>query len=43
MTKIMSKIATSDMIRVIVGQEFSFKENVSGERTARPAAVGSSG
>jgi hypothetical protein len=32
MTKVMSKTATSDMIRVIVGQEFSFKENMTGER-----------
>jgi hypothetical protein len=31
MTEVMSKTATSDMIRVIVGQEFSFKENMTGE------------
>jgi hypothetical protein len=32
MTEVMSKNATSDMIRVIVGQEFSFKENMIGEK-----------
>jgi hypothetical protein len=32
MTKVMSKNATSDMIRVIVGQEFSFKENMTGDK-----------
>jgi hypothetical protein len=32
MTKVLSKIATSASIRVIVGQEFSFKENVNGEK-----------
>jgi hypothetical protein len=32
MTKVMSKIATSDAIRVVVGQYFSFIENMTGER-----------
>jgi hypothetical protein len=32
MTKVVSKIAASDMIRVIVGQRFSFEKNINGER-----------
>jgi hypothetical protein len=32
MTKAMSKIATSEEIRVIVGQRFSFKENINGAK-----------
>jgi hypothetical protein len=32
MTKVMSKIATSEAIRVIVGQRFSFKKNINGEK-----------
>jgi hypothetical protein len=32
MTKAVSKIAASGMIRVIVGQRFSFKKNINGER-----------
>jgi hypothetical protein len=30
--KVMSKIATSDTIRVIVGQKFSVKENTTGDK-----------
>jgi hypothetical protein len=32
MTKVMSKIATSDAIRVFAGQEFSFMENMTGDK-----------
>jgi hypothetical protein len=46
MTKVMSKIATTEAIRVIVGQRFSFKENMTGEknganpvRSTEPRAV----
>jgi hypothetical protein len=31
MTKVMSKIATNDAIRVVAGQEFSFMENMTGD------------
>jgi hypothetical protein len=32
MTKVMSKIATSDAIRVVAGQKFSFMENMTGDK-----------
>ena len=32
MTKVVSKIAASEIIRVIVGQRFSFKKNINGEK-----------
>jgi hypothetical protein len=44
MSKLVSKIAASDMIRVIVGQRFSFRKNITGaknganpERSREPA------
>jgi hypothetical protein len=46
MTKAMSKIAASKTVRVIVGQRFSFNENITGEknganpvRSTEPRAV----
>jgi hypothetical protein len=32
MTKVVSKIAASETIRVVVGQRFSFKQNITGEK-----------
>ena len=46
MTKIMSKIATSDTIRIIDGREFAFRKNINGdkngvnpERSTEPASA----
>jgi hypothetical protein len=46
MTKAMSDVATSEIIRVIVGQRFSFTKNVTGakyganpEKSTEPASV----